>query len=123
MTEGLHAVTPYLTVDDADLLMRFVSEAFDAETVKLNRYEDGTIQHARMLIGDALIMLNQSTETYAAIVSQLYVYVDDADSTYAAALTAGAQSRMEPNLRPHGDRMAGVTDPCGNIWWIATKIV
>lgn len=32
---------------------------------------------------------------------------------------AGAVSLMAPKDRPHGDRMAGVRDPCGNIWWVA----
>ena len=61
-------------------------------------------------------------DTYPANISQMHIYVDDADSTYQNALHLGASSLMEPNLRPHGDRMAGITDPCGNIWWIASRV-
>ncbi len=118
--EGYHAITPYFTVDDADRLIEFMTSAFKASVIRENRYEDQRIQHARVLIGDSIIMLNQSSDTYPVNVSQMHLYVPDADATYMAALHSGAVSLMEPNDRPHGDRMAGIKDPCGNIWWIAT---
>ena len=65
-------------------------------------------------------MLNETTEAYPVNVSQMHLYVEDVDITFSKALRAGALALMEPNTRPHGDRMAGVKDPCGNIWWIAT---
>ena len=49
----------------------------------------------------------------------MHLYVDDVEIVFSKALSAGAVSIMEPNERPHGDRMAGVKDPCENIWWIA----
>lgn len=118
--DGLHTVTPYFTVADADRLIDFAEAAFGAELVKLNRFEDGHVQHARLRIGDTTLMLNQASEAFAATVSQMHLFVDDADAVYENALTLGATSIMEPNLRPHGDRMAGIEDPCGNLWWIAT---
>ncbi|MEM1299521.1 MAG: VOC family protein [Pseudomonadota bacterium] len=114
-------VTPYFTVQDADRLIRFLSEAFDATLVRVNRYDDGTVQHARLQIGNSLIMLNQSTDDYPANVSQMHIYVGDAGAVYRRALQLGATVLMEPNDRPHGDRMAGIKDPCGNVWWIATR--
>lgn len=65
-------------------------------------------------------MLNESSEQYPVNISQMHLYVDDVDIAFSKALSAGAISTMEPNERPHGDRMAGIKDPCGNIWWIAT---
>ena len=50
----------------------------------------------------------------------LYVYVKDTDATYRRALKAGATSIMEPADMFYGDRNAGVKDPSGNQWWIAT---
>ncbi len=64
-------------------------------------------------------MLNEANENYSANVSQMHLFVLDVDATFAKALSAGATAIMEPNVRPHGDRMAGVKDPCENIWWIA----
>ncbi|MGI9351957.1 MAG: VOC family protein [Rhizobiaceae bacterium] len=118
--EGYCSVTPYFTVENADHLMEFLKTVFGASVVKENRYPDNRIQHARMLVGDSIIMMNESSETYPVNVSQMHLFVDDCDSIYDAALRSGAISLMEPNDRPHGDRMAGIKDPCGNIWWIAT---
>lgn len=118
--EGHQSITPYFTVVDADRLISFLTAAFEAYVVKDSRYNDNRVQHARLLIGNSIIMLNESTEDYPANTSQMHLYVSDADRTYELALQSGAVSLMEPNDRPHGDRMAGVKDPCGNVWWIAT---
>lgn len=120
-TIQLGTITPYFTVENADDLIGFAVEVFEGLLIKEDRYEDGKIQHARILIGDSIIMINQSTEHFSVNVSQMYVYVDDVESRYKNALKHGAMSIMEPNLRPFGDRVAGVKDPCGNIWWIANK--
>jgi len=122
-SEDYGTVTPYFTVEDPDLLIDFLSTVFAAELIKMNRYSDGTLQHARLRIGDTVIMMNQSTADYAPNISQMHVLVHDVEAVFAAALEAGAAAIMEPNIRPHGDRMAGVTDPCGNTWWIAARVV
>ena len=114
-------ITPYFTVQNADRTIDFLVTAFYAKVVKEDRYDDNRIQHARLVIGNSLIMLNQSTSVYPVNQSQMYIRVEDADTCYHSALTLGAESTMEPNDRPHGDRMAGVKDPCGNIWWIASR--
>ena len=118
--EGYHTITPYFTVSDANQLLEFLVAAFAGVIVKTNRLPTGRIQHARVRVGDSVIMLNESNEQYPANVSQMHLYVDDVEIVFSKALSAGAISIMEPNERPHGDRMAGVKDPCGNIWWIAT---
>ena len=118
--DGLHSVTPYFTVRDADRLIAFLIAAFDAEVVMDKRMPDGALKHARLRIGDSIIMMNQATEAFPANVSQMHLYTADLDAWFAAAHNAGGTVIMEPNIRPHGDRMAGIEDPCGNIWWIAT---
>ncbi|PLS21987.1 VOC family protein [Neptunicoccus cionae] len=120
-TEGAHqSITPYFTVVGADRLIEFLTTAFGAIVTKESRYDDGSLQHARLRIGNSLVMLNESTDIYPANTSQMHLYVDNTDQAFERALDAGAECLMEPNMRPHGERMAGVTDPCGNIWWIAT---
>ena len=57
--------------------------------------------------------------------SQTAPYISDAkefapDSTYRRALQAGATSVADPKDQFYGDRSAGVRDPAGNFWWIAT---
>ena len=51
-----------------------------------------------------------------------YLYVSDTDATYKAAMAAGGASVLEPSDQFYGDRNAGVQDPWGNNWWIATRI-
>lgn len=54
--------------------------------------------------------------------SSIYLYVPNIDATYRQALEAGAISLMEPADQFYGDRSAGVRDPFGNHWFIATHI-
>ena len=117
--DGYHTVTPYFRVANADRLLEFLSEAFSGVNIVTIRYPASGIQHARVCIGDSVIMLNEGNEQYSVNVSQMHHYVDDVDVLFADALSAGADPIMEPNKRPHRDRMAGFKDPCGNIWWIA----
>jgi uncharacterized glyoxalase superfamily protein PhnB len=52
----------------------------------------------------------------------LYIYVENVDITYDKALEAGATSTFEPVIRDFGERMGGVKDKFGNIWFISTPI-
>ena len=122
MVQQPGTITPYFTVDDADLFLQFITDLFDAKVVKGDRHPNGKVQHARALIGDSMIMLNESSEAYATTYQQMHIYVADADASFAKAIQLGAEATMKPNLRPHGDRMAGIKDPCGNIWWMASKV-
>lgn len=116
---GLQAITPYFTVKDTDALIAFVKDAFGAEIIKEEHHINGALKHARARINGSIIMMNGATEGHPANVSQIHLYVSDVACSYKNALQAGGISIMEPNLRAHGDWMAGVTDPCGNIWWLA----
>ncbi len=120
-SRGHQTITPYFTVQNADRLIEFLVASFDAALVKESRYDDGRIQHARLQIGNSLIMLNESSADYPINMSQMHLFVHNADETYELALQLGAVSLMEPNDRPHGDRMAGIKDPCGNVWWLASQ--
>ncbi|MBC7448998.1 MAG: hypothetical protein H7330_13170 [Hymenobacteraceae bacterium] len=42
--------------------------------------------------------------------------------SFQAAVQAGAGSLLTPADQFHGDRMAGVRDPFGNVWWLATNV-
>ena len=119
LPEGYHTITPYFTVSDADQFLEFLVEVFGGVIIAKSQYPTGSVQHARVRIGDSVIMLNESNEHYPINVSQMHLYVKDVDVVFSKALSAGAVSIMEPNVRSHGDRMAGIKDPLGNIWWIA----
>jgi len=120
--EPYHSVTPYLVAVDAERLLDFMKQTFDASEKEMMRRPDGSIGHAEVLIGDSVVMLGQPTGTFTATTATLYVYVPDADATYKRALVAGATTLREPETQFYGDRHGAVLDPAGNQWWIATHV-
>lgn len=120
--DGHHTVTPYLTVRGADRLIEFARNAFGATAVRRMERPDGTIHHAEIRIGDSIVMIAEATEQWPPMPTMLHLYVADVDDVHRRALAAGGASIGEPADMPYGDRSGGVTDPCGNQWWIATRI-
>lgn len=116
--EGYHSVTPYLTVKRAEQLVEFVKQGFGAVEVYRTTGSAGGL-HAEVTIGDSKLMIG-GYEGVEEIPTALHLYVPDADAVYQRALEAGATSLEEPVDQPYGDREAGVKDPTGNVWWIAT---
>ena len=118
--KGYHTVTPYLVVEGVAKLIDFLKKAFDAkEKVQMTR-PDGSIGHAEVKIGDSIVMMGDAMGDYKAMPATLYLYLKNTDAAYKRALAAGATSAMEPQDMFWGDRNAGVKDPFGNQWWIAT---
>jgi uncharacterized glyoxalase superfamily protein PhnB len=118
--EGYHTVTPYLVVQGAPKLIDFLKQAFDAQERERMARPDGTIGHAEVKIGDSIVMMSEASEQWKPMPTGIYLYVNDTDAVYKRALQAGATSVMEPANQFYGDRSAGVRDPSGNNWWIAT---
>lgn len=113
---GYHTATPYLTVTGADQLIVFLTQVFGArETERVTR-PDGKIAHADVRVGDSVIMLAEASTSWPPMPGAIYLYVHNTDTTYQAALQLGGASLMEPADQCHGDRMAGVRDPFGNVW-------
>ena len=121
--EGFHTITPYLVVDGAEKIIRFMKDAFGAETVfePMTR-PDGKIMHAELRIGDSIVMLSDVSERAQATSDMLHLYVPNVDAVYQKALKAGGKSLSEPADQFYGDRSGGVMDPAGNRWFIATHI-
>ncbi|NTW86065.1 MAG: VOC family protein [Holophagaceae bacterium] len=119
---GYHTVTPYLVVPNALAFVGFLEKAFDAVEQSRTLRPDGTIAHAEVQIGDSRVRLAQAKEPWTPMPTGLYLYVPDTDATYEAALAAGGLSLLEPGDQFYGDRTAGVQDPWGNNWWIATHL-
>ena len=120
--EGYHTVTPYLIVQDAEALLRFVTAAFQARTVEDHRDGSGRVVHADVLIGDSHVMLAQASDAWPARPGTVLLYVPDADASYAAALAAGGKSVQALQTQFYGDRSGGVEDPAGVTWWISTHV-
>lgn len=113
---GFHTVTPRMVVSDAVAAVEFLGAVFGAVG------EVHADRPAEVHIGDSLVMVTSAGER-EPFPAFLYVYVDDADSTYQRAIAAGATSMEPPLDTPYGDRRAMVRDPLGNIFQIAHRSV
>jgi PhnB protein len=121
-TTTYRTITPYLVVADADAELRFLAAAFGATEVSCQRNQDNTVMHAELMIGDSLVMLGQAGGPWKPREAALYLWIDNVDAAYAAALRAGATSESEPEDKPYGHRNAGVIDPNGVTWWIGAPV-
>lgn len=117
---GFHTVTPYLIVQGAPDLIDFLVKTFGAEEIRRDLQPDGSIMNAEVRIGDSIVELAEASGEWPAIPAALHLYVADTDDAYQRALQAGASSLYEPAEMPYGERSAGVKDPTGNTWYIAT---
>ena len=119
--EGYPNVTAYLVNEGVDRVIRFLRQAFGAtERFPPMMRPEGTIMHAEMRIGDSVVMMGEACVECPPMPACFYIYVEDVDGTYRRALRAGAVAVSEPRDQFYGDRSAGVRDPSGNLWWIAT---
>ena len=121
--EGYHTVTPYLVVDGAEKVIRFMKEAFGAQPVfEPMMRPDGKVMHAEFKIGDSVVMISDASERAKATSTMLHLYVPNVDAVYEKAVKAGGTSVMEPSDQFYGDRSGGVKDPAGNQWHIGTHV-
>jgi len=130
--KGFSAITPYISVKDAQKAIEFYKKAFGAKEVGRITMPDGTIGHAELEIGDSKILIanespqwgNVSPESLGGSPVCLCLYVDDVDAVFANALKEGAkvQGEMEVTNQFYGDRAGSLIDPFGHIWTIMTHI-
>jgi PhnB protein len=123
-------VQPYLIYDNALAAIDFYQRVFGAEERLCMKDPGGRVVHAELLMGDSCIMLADqhpqmgafSPSHYGGSPVRLMLYVTDCDATYRLAIESGAKSTREPADQAYGDRSAGVTDPFGYAWYLATHI-
>jgi PhnB protein len=122
--QEFRSVTPHLYADDGLRLIEFLEKALGGKEVYRAQTPDGGIPHAQVLIGDSIVAMagGRGRHEFPIRPSTLHLYVPDTDALYERALAAGATSIQSPADQPYGDRSAGVTDPFGNRWFIATHI-
>lgn len=121
--EGYPTVSPYLIVEGAERVIDFMKDVLGAK--ELRRYDtpDGSIMHAEARIEDSVVMIGEAGGDWTSQPASLHVYVDDVDAVYGRALATGAESVEEPRHEEGDpDRRAGVRDPAGNVWWLATQV-
>ena len=121
--DGYSTVSPYLIAAGAQQVIDFLKQTFGASELRRYDLPDGSIMHAEVRIGDAVVMLGDAGESWPAVPSHVHVYVEDVDATYRRALQAGGVPVQSPERKGDDpDRRGGVKDPAGNTWWIATQV-
>ena len=117
------SISPYLITANAVQVMEFLEESVGAERVRVFENDDGSIMHAEMRIDDSLVMIGEAGGDWSPVPSHVHLYVEDVDAAYQAALDNGGRGLAAPEKNPgEADRRAGVMDPGGNTWWLATHV-
>ena len=128
---GCHTIQAYLVVRDAAAALAFYEKAFGMkEIMRMPMPKSNAIMHAELRFGDSVLMLSEEnpqwgTQSPLALGNTpvtIHCYVPDVDAPYQQALAAGCTSKMEPGNMFWGDRMAGVIDPFGHKWSLATHV-
>ena len=115
--ENNQTVMPYLILENAAGFILFTQKVFGAkETLKTMR-DENVIRHAEIMIGNSTIMFADATEQFKPSNAALFMYVENADETFAKAIHEGATVEKEITNESYG-RSGGIKDPFGNIWWI-----
>ena len=128
--DGYHSVQPYLIFEKCAEAIAFYVKAFGAAERFRMPNPDGRLGHAEIQIGDSVVMMADEAPQMDAFSAghfggspvSLLIYTENCDAFYERALSAGAASLREPTNQSYGDRMAGVKDPFGYQWYIATHI-
>jgi PhnB protein len=127
--EGHHTITPYLVVKNAAQAIEFYKKAFGAEeSFSMNGPDGKSIVHAQLKMGDSVFMLadefpqmnSLSPESIGGSPVSIYVYVEDVDSVFNQAVSAGATVLNPVMDMFYGDRWGYIKDPFGHLWSIAT---
>ncbi len=121
---------PRLVCRDPAAEIDFCAGVFDAVERGRRSGPDGTVAHALLAIGPAMIMIEAEWPTLPSRIPVadgsspvvLFVYVEDVDRTVARAVVRGARVLVPVQNQFWGDRTAWVMDPSGHVWTVATRI-
>lgn len=123
------ALSPYIVVADARRAMDWYTEVFGGQRRgELYVNADGTIGHAEIEIGDAVLMFAEHSDLWpdvpvrapdnpATFSHTLHLSVDDVDGTTERARRSGAAVEREPVDQPYG-RGSVIVDPFGHRWML-----
>ena len=124
---GLGSLTPFLVVRDAAAAIELYKEVFAALEVDRTTDPSGRFLHATLRIGDSVLEMGQHSEVNALDLDQLppvgmHLYVEDVHAVVSRAEAAGVRVLRPIERQPYGDLEAGLADPFGIVWWVATHV-
>lgn len=128
--DGYSRLTPYLIVGDAPAAIDWYCRVLGGTERMRMPMPDGTVGHAEVVIGDAVLMLAdefpdrdiRGPRSIGGTPVLLSLYVDDVDAVFARAVEAGASALEEPVDKFYGDRSGSFEDPFGHRWSVATHV-
>ena len=128
--EGVPVVMPMLVCRDASAEIDFCKTTFGAVELVRRPGPDGTVAHALVTIGPAMVMIEGEWPTLSSRAPQpdgsspvvIYVYVEDVDKVIELAVAAGATILIPVKDQFWGDRTGRIIDPSGHVWTISTRI-
>lgn len=128
--DGVPVVMPMLVCRDASAEIDFCKTAFGAVELGRRPGPDGTVAHALVTIGPAMVMIEGEWPTLASRAPQpdgsspvvIYVYVEDVDKVIELAAAAGAKVLLPVKNQFWGDRTGRIIDPSGHVWTISTRV-
>jgi PhnB protein len=123
-------VTPCLVVRGAAAALEFYGAVFGATERMRFPGPGGTIAHAEIEIGDAVVIVEDENPQWGTAAPPAgglagtpvfqYIYVADVDATIARAAELGATVRREPEDQFYGDRDGFIIDPFGHGWTVSS---
>ncbi|MDN5941937.1 MAG: VOC family protein [Nitrospira sp.] len=128
--EGYEGATPYLVIKGATGALEFYKKAFGATEIMRIPAPGGTVGHAEIKIGKAIIMLAdefpemncKSPQAYGGSPVSMMIYVPDVDQFIKRAIDAGAKLARPVENKFYGDRAGSLEDPFGHQWHFATHV-
>lgn len=128
--DNTSVVIPMLICRDSSAEIEFCKASFGAVELSRRPNSDGSVLHALLMIGGAMVMVHGEVPTLASRAPVpdgsspvvLYIYVKDADAAIARALAAGARILVPIKNQFSGDRVGRIIDPAGHVWNVATRL-
>src|ERR1700730_17726691 len=123
-------VIPMLVCRDVSAEFDFCKTTFGAVELGRRPGPDGTVVHALLTIGGAMVMIEGEVPTLADRAPQpdgsspvvIFVYVEDVDTVIERAVAGGARILIPVKNQFWGDRSGRIVDPSGHVWTISTRI-
>jgi PhnB protein len=129
-TGGFRGIIPMLVCLDAASEIEFCKRAFGAVERSRRSGPGGTVVHATLTIGEAMIMVHGEFPALGSLAPQsdgsssvvIYLYVEDADMVIERAVAARARVLMPAANQFWGDRVGRIIDPSGHVWNVAARV-
>jgi PhnB protein len=123
-------VIPRLVCRDPAREIEFCAATFNAVELGRRPGPDGSVEHALLTIGPAMIMIeaewpalpSRAPDPDGSSPVVIFVYVSDVDQVVERAVARGARVLVPAQNQFWGDRIAWIQDQSGHVWTVATRV-